>query len=450
MAKKSKGEIKLNKNHQGKEFSNSFHIVGLVKPVRKKDNETDNWFDVEIYDTNKTKSNKDRRVTQFIVETANRNELKVEVAGMEQDFAYIYSSVDRKSVRVPFSTRKDKSTYPNDTYHLIDTDWDKAEKIGEMVTEGMWADVKGKYEFSKFTNDEGKEITSIKRIIEQVTPLKNGEITITGLKEGDVFRAFDSEVEGTYLGMGKADKEGVAKVRVGWLNPEGGTLYITKMENDVEGKRVKLDYTDGTVTTDRITVSNNVDSSVRVDKQDGSGYEYITYVRNFRSEDFVEINKFEMQLGIRSTYQDSETLDTKINGVFLSYGKERSTPNDVDLTVYHKETEEGKDSLATAFSRLLPNSFLVVEGVDNNRAETALVEVQEKEDDNPFLDVAEKTIEYVQVSAGTKKGLEVLRYVQGTYIKELLTDEEITSVSEIDPFASNTSTTTVTEDQLPF
>lgn len=35
MAKK-KDEIKINKKHGGKEFTNSFRFVGLVKPVRKK------------------------------------------------------------------------------------------------------------------------------------------------------------------------------------------------------------------------------------------------------------------------------------------------------------------------------------------------------------------------------------------------------------------------------
>ena len=35
MAKKNKGEIKINKKHEGKEFSNSFHFVGKVKPVQK-------------------------------------------------------------------------------------------------------------------------------------------------------------------------------------------------------------------------------------------------------------------------------------------------------------------------------------------------------------------------------------------------------------------------------
>lgn len=450
MAKKNKGEIKLNKKHEGKEFSNSFHFVGLVKPVRKKDAESDSWYDVDIFDTNKTQTNKDRRVLQFNIETAFKNELKVELAGMEKDTVYLYSSTEGKSSPIAWDNRYDKSKYPNDTYHLIESEWDKAERLSEIVKTGIWVDVKGKYEFSLFTNDEGKETKIVKRIIEQVSPLKNGEVTITGLKEGDTFKAYDSEKDGIYLGMGKADKEGKATLRVGWLNPEGGTLYVCKVDGETEGKRATLDYTDGEVVKDRFTIKNNVDSSIRVAKEDGKGYEYVTYVRNFKDENFREINSFEMQLGIKSTYQDDKTLDTRINGVYLDYGKDKSVPRDVELTVYYKEASEGKTPFATAFGRLNRGDFLVVEGIDNNRAEFAMVEVQEKEDDNPFADVDEKVSDYERVSTGTKKGLEVLRYVTGTYSKELLTEDEIElGNNSDDPFA-NTGNVKVEEDMLPF
>lgn len=449
MAKKTKSEIKLNKKHEGKEFSSNFHYVGVVKPVRKKNDDSDSWFDVEIFDTNVTKTQKDRRVLQFNIETAFKNELKVELAGMEKDTVYLYSSTERKSAPISWADRFDKSKYPNDTYHLIETEWDKTERLAKLVKPGVWVEVKGKYEFSTFENNEGKEITSVRRMIEYVAPLKNGEVVITGLKEGEVFRAYDSEVDGNYLGMGKADKEGTVTVRVGWLNPEGGTLYICKVENDTEGKRTKVDYTDGTSSTDRITVNNNVDSSVRVEKVGGTGYEYVTYVRNFRDENFREINKFEMQLGIKSTYQDEKTLDTKVNGVFLDYGKDKSVPRDVELMVYYKEAAEGNTPFATAFGRLNRGDFLVVEGIDNNRAEFALVEVQEVEEDNPFADVAEKVSDFEQVSTGTKKGLEILQYYKGTYKKKLLTEDEmVLTSSSNDPFAD--TSIGISEDDLPF
>lgn len=448
-----KGEIKLNKKHQGKEFSNKFHFVGLVKPVQKKDDVTDSWFDVEIFDTNITKSKKPRRVTQFIVETANRNDLRVEIAGMEQDKIWAYSSKHRRTQELPFSLRHDKSVLEDETFKVIESDWDKAERIGNIVEVGMWVDVKGHYEFNTFNDDDGKEITITKRIIDMVSPLKNGQVIITGLDEGDTFQAFDSEVDGKYLGMGKADKEGIATIRVGWLNPTGGELFITKIEADgTEGKRTKLEYTDGSVKVgERITVINNTaTSSIRVDKESGGGYEYVDYIRDFKDPEFFEINKFEMQLGIRSTYQHEETLHTKVNGVYLGYGKEKSVPYHIELDVYHvKPEEEGKASLATAFSRLANNSFLVVEGIDNNRAETVMVEVEETDSDNPFADVSEKTIEYVEMSAGTKKGLEILRYIQGTYVKELLTDDEIYVSKEADPF-EELQKVEILDEELPF
>lgn len=447
--KKNKGEIKLNKNHGGKEFSNSYHFVGLVKPVRKKDQESDNWFDVEIFDTNKTQTGKDRRVLQFNIETAFKNELKVELAGMEMPQANVYSSTHKKNYKIAWEDRFDKTKYPDDTYHLIDPDWDKAEKFSKTIQKDMWVEVKGHYEFSSFINDEGNEISIVKRIIDQVFPLKNGEVIIKGLKENDVYKAYDSAEGGNYLGMGKADKEGVATLRVGWLNPEGGKLYICKVENDTEGKRIEQNYNDSILEGERITVKNNVDSQIRLPKADGTGFEYVTYVRDFKDENFKEINSFEMQVGIKSTYQDEETLNTKINGVYLDYGKERSTPRDVELIVYYKEAEEGKTPLATAFSRLNRLDFLVAEGIDNNRAEFARVEVKETEDDNPFEDVGEKVTDYEQVSSGTKKGLEVLRYIAGTYKRELLLEEEITVPSNDtngDPFAN----VEISDDDLPF
>lgn len=440
MAKKTKGEIKLNKNHGGKEFSNNFHIVGLVKPVQKKDAETDSWYNVELFDTTTTKTGKARRVFQAVIETAFKNDLKVELSGMEKDTVYLYSSTERKSTPIAWADRHDKSKYPNETYHLIETEWDKAERVGGQIKVGMWVEVKGKYEFSEFTNEEGNTFNSVKRVIDSIQPLKNGIVEIKGLKEGDTFKAYDAETEGNYLGMGKANKEGIATVRVGWLNSEGGKLFICKVENDVEGKRIAVDYTEGEVTTDRITVKNNVNSSIRVPKEGGK-YGYVDYVRDFKHEDFKEINAFEMQLGIKSTYQDDTTLDTKINGVYLTYGKQASTTHNVELTVYYKEAEEGKQPFATAFGRLNRGDFLVVEGIDNNRAEYALVEVQEKEEDNPFADVSEKVTEFERVSTGTKKGLEVLRYVAGTYSKGLLSDEDLEGKTIVndDPFGGNSS-----------
>lgn len=445
--------IKLNKNHGGKEFKNSFRFIGLVRPVRKKNQATDSWDALPFYEEKLTQTNKPRRVLQFNVETAYRNELKVEVAGMEKDLAYAWSSKHRKSTSVAWADRKNKEVLPDETYHVMTTEWDLTEEVGAWLQEDMWVDVKGSYEFGSFANEDGETVNTVKRIIESVYPLKNGEVEIKGLKEGDEFKAFDSATDGRQLGYGKANKDGVVNIKVGWLNPNGGTLYVTKLDNGKETARTKLDYTDGTVETDRVVVKNNTDSTIAVPSTEkGKKREYITYVRDFKSPNFVEINTFEMQLGIRSTYQE-ESKDTVVNGVYLSYGKERSAVNDVQLKVYYKEPEEGKQAFADAFANLNRLDFLKVKGIDNNRAEFAMVEVADTSEDNPFENVGEKETNYEQVSTGTKKGLEILSYLQGTFQRELLKEEEITpiednsvSVKTDDPFA----TTVINADDLPF
>jgi hypothetical protein len=461
MARKNKGDIKINKNHGGKEFSNSFHFVGQVKPVRKKERDSDNWFDVEFFDTNETRTGKQRRVLQFNLETAFRNELKIELAGMKMPQAFAWSSVARKTQRLNWENRFDKSLYPDDTYHLIETDWDKSERFSHLIAEGIWIEVRGHYEFNSFNNDDGDEINVVKRIADQIYQLKNAEVVITGLKEKDTFRVYDAPEDGLLLGQGKAGKDGVATVHTGWLNPEGGELFVTKVVNDKETKRGKFAYTDGTVTpTASITINNNVDSQVRLPKQ-GGGYDYVKYVRDFNNEDFNEVNSFEMQLAINSTYQDEETKDTKVNGIFLDYGKEKSTPHKVDLTVYNKEVSEGKTSLADAFSKIEHLDFMVVEGVDNNRAEFAMVAVEETdESDNPFEDVDDKVVDYERTTTGTKKGLEVTNYVTGTFHRGLLEENEISinedegnpfeTVDNNDPFADTSTPIEISDEDLPF
>lgn len=182
--------IKLNKKHQGKEFSNKFQFVGKVSPTQKKNEATDSWEDVPLYEDTITKTNRNRKVIQFQLETAPFNRLKIELAGMEMDRAYLYSMQDKKSFPIEWENRYDKSKYPDESYFLIDTDWDKTVKFGEMLEDGMWVDVKGRYEFDSFTADDGKEIKLVKRIIEQLTPLKNGLLEATGLKPEETLRVF--------------------------------------------------------------------------------------------------------------------------------------------------------------------------------------------------------------------------------------------------------------------
>lgn len=442
-----KPQIKINKNHGGKEFSNSFRFIGKVKPVRIKNEETDSWEDAPFYQVKKTNSNMDRRVLQFNIETADKNELKVELAGTEKDNVYVYSRTHSKSAPVAWEDRFNKKAYPDETYHLIAQEWDKASEIADWIEEGIWVDVRGKYEFYSFEDEEGKTVQIRKRAIDNVYPLKNGEVIVEGLKDNEAILVHNQASGGLQYGFGKS-KDGTAVVKVGYLNPDGGKLYISKVNKDgEESERKEYLYDENIKEYERVTIKNNLDSEIVLYNQGEK--EVHTYYRDFKHENFFEVNTFEMQIGIRSTYQDEATKDTTVNAVYLSYGKEASKPHELEMTVYYKEPAEGKGAFADAFSRLNRLDFLKVKGVDNNRSVYELVEVFDTVDDNPFADVGEVEVNYQRLNTGTKKGLEILSYLTGTYQPGLLTEEEITPQSQskpVDPFAS----TEISDDDLPF
>ncbi|MGM1044811.1 MAG: hypothetical protein ACQEXX_01555 [Bacillota bacterium] len=371
-------KIKLNKNHKGKEFKAPFRFIGQVRQLSKKDNDTGSWEKQPIYFQKLTRTNKQRRVLQFELETALSNRLRFELAGMEQLYAYPYSSKHRKSEKVAWVDRNDKSKFPDDTYHAIETDWDKAERLGKEIKEGDWVEVRGQYQFDTFTPDDGEEKVFMKRIVNSVRPIRDGLI----------------------------------------LNDDGTTQTV---------------------------------------KHNGEEFDYVT---DFNDSNFREVNYFSMQIGIRSTYQEETTGDTKVNGVFLDYGKERSEPRDVELIVYQQEATEGKISIADAFASLNTYDFIEVTGQDNNRATFSYVDVvEELPSDDPFSDVddTQKITRKERVNNGDKKGLEILSYVQGSLMRELLTEEELRktaaittdnpfetsedpfSKTDIDPFAQDSS-----------
>lgn len=354
-----KSPVKINKKHKGKEFRSRFHFVGKVKPHRRQD-ESQNWIDVPYFEEKLTKTKKPRRVAQFVIETAKSNDLKIEVAGMEQEFAYPYSMRHKVSHKIPWADRLDKTKYPDDSYHIINgTDWDRAKEISEKIETGQWVEVRGYYDFSSFEDDEGNEKTSIKRIVEQFNVIENGA-------------------------------------------------------------EISLDR-------------NNK----------------ITYVTDFDSPDFVEVNKIAMQVGIRNTYQKEEKSDTLVRGSFLVGGKDRSEPKDVELTVYYQKTSEGKP-LADAFASLNRLDFIEITGQDNNRATFTYIDIVDKlEDDDPFNEVSSdgKTVRQERVTNGTKKGFEITGYVAGSLIRGFLTEEELTKTADVksdDPFLNSN------EDNEPF
>jgi hypothetical protein len=350
-----KSSVKINKKHGGKEFYNYFRFIGQVKKFKKK--EDDNWVEQPFFEQGITKTNKARRVLQFVIETAKGNELKIENNGMERDFAYAYSSTEKKSHRLNWSDRNDKNKYPNETYHLLPPEWDLVEQLALTLSEGSWVEVKGKYEFDTMTGENSQEINLVKRMVTEINPI-------------------------------------------------------------VDGQEVRV------------------------------GQDKFNYVTDFNSSDFKEVNTFRMQIGIRSTYQNESDKNTKVNGVYLAYGKECSAPKNVDLMVFYSEPEEGKAALADAFARLNRLDFVEIQGIDNNRVEYTYVPVEETSD-NPFDDVDEqnKTVKMQRATSGSRKGLEILSYVQGTYIKDLLTEEEITQIEQTQ---NNDNPLVVDLDDLPF
>ncbi|WP_372011386.1 hypothetical protein NBRC13296_12560 [Paenibacillus chitinolyticus] len=374
----AKSPVKLNKKHGGKEFSNWFHFVGKVKPVKEQDKESGNWTDVPYFRTETDDNGKLKKIIEFVIETAMSNDLKVKLSGKEMDYAYPYSSKHKKAATVAWEDRHDKTSYPDDTYHLIEPEWDKIDKLKELIVTDGWFEVKGKYTPYSFIGENNNEIKGVSRTINSVNSVIDGKVS------------------------------------------ENGELKSIKVNN-----------------------------------------EEIDYVCDFDSPDFVEVNNFGMQLGILSTYEDYDAGNTKVNGVYLTYGLTRSEPKDVELIVYNEEPEEGKKSLAEAFTSVERGDFLEVTGQDNNRATFTYVAVQAEPDD-PFADVDEtsKQTRYEKVTNGAKKGLEIKSYVDGSYLRKFLTEDEITksinviqntnpSTNTYDPF-SDVGVINISEDDLPF
>lgn len=347
--------MKLNKKHGGKEFNSYFRFVGQVKQTEKGMGEDKKAL--PIYQVTKTKTDKDRKVLQFDVVTAKNNNLSVQQAGMEFDLAYITSSSEKKTQSIKWADRFDKEKYPNKTYHLITTPWDLTEQIGTEIKVDDWVDVKGKYEFGTYTNEEdGKEYLVVKRIISSCEKIEDGQ------------------------------------------------------ELKLKGKKT------------------------------------LNYVCDFDSPDFQEVNYFGCEIAIKSVYQDESNKDVTVNAVFLDYGKEKSTPRDVKLTVYHKEPAEGKKSLADSFAKITEKSFIEITGVDNNRPIFTLVENPEEKEDDVFGDIddSEKTSKPQWMITGNKKGLEITGIVASTYQKDFLTEEEMRG--EVDPFSEDDND----DSELPF
>lgn len=337
--------VRLNKKHGGKEFNSFFRFIGQVKQYNKFVDKKPVPQPFYVGD-GVTSTGKPKRAVVFDLYTAKNNQLKIELNGYEKPNAYITSSKTRQTFPIAWNDRNDKSKYPDETYHLMTQEWDLAEEVGNTLEEGMWVEIKGKYDPDSWVSD-GTERFVTKRIITSVTPIENGQ-----------------EIK--------------------------------------------------------------------------NGKDKFNYVTDFESPDFKEVNYFNMQVGIISTYQEEETKETKVNGVYLAYGKERSTPKEVKLFVPFKQAAEGKTSLSDAFAGLNRLDFLEVMGVDHNRVEYTQVEDVKEELFDPFADVEETTARTKWAVSGQVRGLEVTSVVQGSYIKGMLSEEEIekqgVGVQTDDPF----------------
>ena len=153
-----------------------------------------------------------------------------------------------------------------------------------------------------------------------------------------------------------------------------------------------------------------------------------SYTTDFESDDFQEVNHNSIQIGINTVYQEEGQKDVKINGYYLSYGKERSVPSYPELLVPYVEPSPGKVALSDAFLSLNKFDFVEVVGKDFNTVTYADVEVDTKESAiDPFAQVSEedKIAETKRVISGTRRGIEVTSIVNGSYMAEMLTEEEV-------------------------
>ncbi|MBU7316035.1 hypothetical protein [Paenibacillus oleatilyticus] len=372
MASNNRYKIKTNKNHGGKEFTSSFHFVGKIKPVKNQEKGTDNWVEVPFY---RLEEEGKKKVLEFVIETALSNDLKLKLTGKEKDFVYPYSRKESKAAKISWEDRFDKEKYPNDTYHLIDVEWDKIDKLKELVQADTWVEVKGKYSPFEFTDEQNRNIKGFTRTINYINPIVDGKVKI--------------------------------------------------------GEELK---------------------PIKVNEKE------ITYVCDFESPDFVEVNTFNMQIGIKSTYQNENDKSTKVNAAYLVNGVKRSDSRDLELVVYYKETDDGNIPLADAFATLNRTDFIEVTGTDNNRATFGWVDIESSMDENdPFKKVSSQSTKpkKERVVNGEKKGLEITGFVEPSLMRNFLTEEEMKKTVEIEreqnPFKQDDELPVdISDDELPF
>ena len=366
--------MKRNKVHDGKEFQSSFRYVGQVlKHISgiKEESKIVDFFTEKVTEVKGVPM----RQAVFQVATAKYNKLKVELNGFEQELVYPYSSKHKKSAKVKWVDRFNKDKYPDKTYHLIDTPWDTCQNLGDILEEDIWVEVRGEYVFDKYVDESQQEHPVTKRIIKSVNIINPKENTFEEWYKKEYKKDWNKTEEITTELQNAFD---------GWDNEHKKVSYINS-----DGKEIEFEY-----------------------------------ICDFDDPNFKEINTGFVELGVRSTYQDEDTGETKVNAVYMSYGKEASLPKEFELDVC-------KPSLANAFAKLNRGDFVKVQVVDNNRPIFSKVESVDKDmEDNPFADLDEedKVVNTGWAISGNKKGLEIIKQVTGEYVKGMLSEDELAGV----------------------
>lgn len=109
------------------------------------------------------------RSLRFMVKTSEKNQIPVEMFGMVQEFAYMYSKKEKKTEKIKWSERNTKK---KEGYELIKPDYDACEEIHTTFKDGDAICVIGVIDFSTYTNEKtGKTTNQKKFIIKQAYPI---------------------------------------------------------------------------------------------------------------------------------------------------------------------------------------------------------------------------------------------------------------------------------------
>lgn len=165
------------------ETKGAFQLKGIVSGMKKD----------SAYKEIKTKSNKDMRIVNFGTSYAEGETLYVNLQGMEQEYVYFSKEAEKKggkseTAKVMWAER---FSYNREGFRLIGknigvkkkvdsdgktvndkktlTDFDACKEIKENLKDGASVFIRGKLDYSSFTDDKGNKKTSTKLVPSQVS-----------------------------------------------------------------------------------------------------------------------------------------------------------------------------------------------------------------------------------------------------------------------------------------